>query len=56
MAGGAIKCKELASSVSPEANRSKKHQGGDICGVCNAIVKDEDECSIQSVVQFMGAQ
>ena len=47
MAGGDNKCKELASSVSPEVNRSKKYQGGDICGVCNAIVMDEDECSIQ---------
>ena len=37
---------ELASSVSPETNRSKKHQGGDTCGICNAVVKDED-CSIQ---------
>ena len=47
MTNRAVKRKDLASSVSPEANRSKKHQGGDICGICNAVVKDKDECSIQ---------
>ena len=46
MTSRGFKRKELASSVSPEATRSKKHQGGDICVVCNAVIGDEDECSI----------
>jgi len=45
---GPIKRKQLASSVSPEANRSKKvNQESDMCVVCKNIIKDEEECSIQ---------
>lgn len=41
-----IKRKELASSVSPEANRSKKHEGGDVCVICSGPATDTDvlEC------------
>ena len=41
-----IKRKVLASSVSPEASRSKKHEGGDVCVVCNGPATDTDvfEC------------
>ena len=46
---GSRKCKELTGSVSPEANRSKKHnnQEGDTCVNCKITIKDEEECSIQ---------
>ena len=48
MSKGPIKRKELASLVSPEANRSKKHnQEGDTCANCKIIINDEEECSIQ---------
>ena len=41
-----LKRKELASSVSPEANRSKKPERGDICVICNGPATDSDvlEC------------
>ena len=41
-----IKRKELASSVSPEANRSKKHEGGDVCVICRGKTTDDNvlEC------------
>ena len=46
--GGHIKRIQLASSVSPEANRSKKlNQEGDECVVCKANINDNEECSIQ---------
>ena len=45
---GPIKRKELASSVSPEANRSKKpNQDSDKCKECKSIIHDDQECSIQ---------
>ena len=44
---GAMKRKEQASSVSPEANRPKKqNQGGDTCAKW-IIINDDEECSIQ---------
>lgn len=46
--GGPIKRKELASSVSPEANRSKKpNQESDVCVLCKTNINDDKECSIQ---------
>ena len=46
--GGAFKMKQLASSVSPEANQPKKlNQEGDVCVVCKANIKDDEECIIQ---------
>ena len=48
MSTGLIKWKQLASSASPQANRSKKaNQESDMCVVCKNIIKDEEECNIQ---------
>ena len=45
---GPIKRKELASSVSPEATRSKRRiQEGDTCKECNSVIRDDVECSIE---------
>ena len=48
VSGGPFKMKQLASSVSPEANRPKKlNQEGDVYVVCKANIKDDEECIIQ---------
>ena len=47
---GQIKRKNLASSVSPEANQpqnKKANQESDTCLKCKCVIKDSEECSIQ---------
>ena len=45
MAGDEVKgC--LATSMSPESNKSKKCQGGDLCVLCEVAISD-DVCCIQ---------
>ena len=48
MSTGPIKRKELASSVSPEANRPKKQNKESVtCVECKSVIKDDVDCSIQ---------